>query len=83
MLMMLFWQGVLSLNLYYLHAIKDLGAARCFLGMEIAGGDSGVSVCQWKYVLDILERVGLLGCRGATTPFPPLLVSLDISYATQ
>lgn len=50
--------------------IKDLGAARYFLGMEIARGDTGIYISQRKYILDMLDRAGLLGCKAVSTPLP-------------
>lgn len=50
--------------------IKDLGLARYFLGMEIICGPSGTSLNQRKYILDLLDTVGLLGCKSVSTPLP-------------
>lgn len=55
----------------FLHAkftIKDLGAAKFFLGIEVARSPSGIFLNQWKYVLDILEDTGLLGSKPVSTP---------------
>ena len=48
--------------------IKDLGALRYFLGMEVAQTSIGISVSQWKYVLDLLEETGMVGCRPTYIP---------------
>ncbi|KAL8101713.1 hypothetical protein AgCh_033560 [Apium graveolens] len=47
--------------------IKDLGSLKYFLGMEIARTKDGVSMSQRKYVLDLLQETGMLGCKPATT----------------
>lgn len=50
--------------------IKDLGPAKYFLGMEIIQDLSGLHLCQRKYIQDILEDVGLKGCKPSSTPLP-------------
>ncbi|RVW29644.1 Retrovirus-related Pol polyprotein from transposon RE1 [Vitis vinifera] len=48
--------------------IKDLGALKYFLGMEFARSKEGIFVNQRKYVLDLLNETGMLGCKPAETP---------------
>jgi len=48
--------------------LKDLGTAKCFLGLEIARNSTGISVSQVKYTLDILADNGLLAAKPATFP---------------
>ncbi|WJZ81635.1 hypothetical protein VitviT2T_001468 [Vitis vinifera] len=48
--------------------IKDLGNLKYFLGMEIARSKKGIAVSQRKYVLDLLNETGMLGCKPTETP---------------
>ena len=43
--------------------IKDLKIFKYFLGMEIALSKIGIFVSQHKYVLDLLKKTGMLGCK--------------------
>jgi Reverse transcriptase (RNA-dependent DNA polymerase)/gag-polypeptide of LTR copia-type/Integrase core domain/GAG-pre-integrase domain len=51
--------------------IKDLGYLKYFLGIEFAHSKKGLYLSQRKYVLDLLEETGKLGCKPASTPIEP------------
>jgi hypothetical protein len=48
--------------------LKDIGKVKYFLELEIARTDAGISVCQRKYTLDILEDSGLLVAKQVLFP---------------
>ena len=48
--------------------IKDLGAVKYFLGIEVARSKTGFYLCQRKYATNIVNEVGLLGCKPAGSP---------------
>jgi len=51
--------------------VKDLGQLRYFLGIEVARSQKGILLKQRKYVLDLLNETGMLGCRPASYPIDP------------
>jgi hypothetical protein len=48
--------------------MKDLGALHYFLGIQVHWTTEGFFLHQQQYAEDILDRVGTLNCRPASTP---------------
>src|SRR4051812_41680448 len=61
----------LKLKLAKEFEIKDLGALKYFLAIELAKSPHGIFLSQQKYVPDLLRDTWMLGCRPATTLVDP------------
>lgn len=48
--------------------IGDLRKLQYFLGIEVAKSEKGIFISKKKYILDLLEETGMLGCKLAETP---------------
>nr|XP_016507326.1 PREDICTED: uncharacterized mitochondrial protein AtMg00810-like [Nicotiana tabacum] len=48
--------------------MKDLGQLQYFLGIEVSRSNLGISLCQRKYVLDLLTKTRMLTCKLVETP---------------
>ena len=48
--------------------MKDLGMMHYFLGLEVWQNMNGIFLRQGKYVVDILNRFGMMDCKAITTP---------------
>ena len=49
-------------------ALKDLGPLSYFLGVEVIPTTTGIFLSQRKYVCDLLDNLGMLDAKAATTP---------------
>ncbi|XP_042018960.1 uncharacterized protein LOC121766776 [Salvia splendens] len=58
-------------NLFREFEMKDLGALKYFLGIEVLRSKHGIFLRKKKYVLDMLAETGLLDCKPAETPMIP------------
>ncbi|KAH9741645.1 protein kinase domain-containing protein [Citrus sinensis] len=47
---------------------KDLGYLKYFLEIEVARSRKGIFLSQRKYILDLLEETGMLGCKPSDVP---------------
>ena len=52
-------------------AMKDLGPATYFLGIQITNNDGTIKLNQNKYIANILERFNMENCKPASTPTIP------------
>ena len=58
-------------NLFKEFEMKDMGALKYFLGIEVLRSKHGIFLRQKKYVLDMLAETGLLDCKSAEIPTVP------------
>jgi hypothetical protein len=53
--------------------MSDLGTLSYYLGIEVAQGDRGTTLCQSSYVGKILENAGMTCCNPCCVPMEPKL----------
>ncbi|XP_031265487.1 uncharacterized protein LOC116123885 [Pistacia vera] len=58
--------------------IKDSGAPKFFLGIEIACSSEGISLSQWKYVFELIADSRLATCKPSIIP-----VEQNVKLTTQ
>ena len=58
----------LKKNLATEFEMKDLGALKYFLGVEVLRSRKGIFINQRKYILDLLAEIGMVDCKPAETP---------------
>lgn len=51
-------------------SLKDMGALSYFLGMEVISHAHGHFLSQRKYILDMLDRTGMLSSKPMVSPMP-------------
>ncbi|GJX47705.1 retrovirus-related pol polyprotein from transposon TNT 1-94 [Tanacetum coccineum] len=69
-------------QLGFAFALKDLGPLNYFLGIKIVPHVSGILLSQKKYILELLQSVGLSNCKPVSSPMvTSSSLSLDDSTA--
>ena len=58
----------LKKNLATEFEMKDLGALKYFLGVEVLRSKEGIFINQKKYTLDLLSESGMMECKPTDTP---------------
>lgn len=53
--------------------LKDLGYLKYFLSIKVARSSKGISLCQRKYMLDLLAETGMLDCKSVE-------ISIEINH---
>ena len=48
--------------------MTDSGACKFILGIELVDHDGGVTLCQRRYIKDILQRCGMESCKPVSSP---------------
>lgn len=56
-----------------LFKMSDLGLLSYYLGVEVAQGPNGITLCQAAYALKILEKAGMSECNASQIPMEPKL----------
>ena len=60
--------------------MKDLGELRYFLGIEVVRVPHGFWMTQRQYMLDMLEKYGMLACKPIDTPMEPNMKSENVGH---
>ncbi|XP_026410350.1 uncharacterized protein LOC113305543 [Papaver somniferum] len=53
-----------------LFPMKDLGALKKFLGLQVTRNFTGLFLCQTKYTIELLQKCNLVGIKPCTYPSP-------------
>lgn len=71
--LLIFYKNVADLNetkgkLHKMFKMKDIGEAKCCLGININQGIDFIELNQSKYILFLLEKFGMAQCKPCKTP---------------
>ena len=59
--------------------MKDLGSLHYFLSLEVWQNLGEIFLSQGKYIVDVLERFGMMDCKSMSTPMVSNLKKLNDS----